>query len=120
VGDRRRSPAFWYAERREFHLLGENDVPRDSAPSKLVRPLAKGQVTLPVEFRRRLCIDDETVLRVTLRSDRIEILPLKAVAASARLREYSADDVRRFLREDRLDSRTAAKVRRRLGRTRSA
>lgn len=88
--------------------------------TKLVKPLAKGQITLPIEFRRRLNIDEETILRITLKQDRIEILPLKPVAAGAELREYSRDDVARFLREDRLDRKLATKVRRRLGRTRPA
>lgn len=88
--------------------------------TKLIKPLAKGQITLPMEFRRRLNIDEETILRITLQQDRIEILPLKAVAAGTVLREYSRDDITRFLREDRLDRKLAAKVRRRLGRPRPA
>lgn len=56
--------------------------------SKLVRPLSKGQVTLPMEF-----------------------LPLRPTAGATALREYSHDDIDRFVREDRLDPAIAAKVR---------
>ncbi len=84
--------------------------------TKLVRPLAKGQVTIPVEFRRRLKIDAGTLLSLTLREGTIEIVPLRPLAPEERLREYSDDEIERFLREDRLDPETAARVRRLLGR----
>ena len=93
-------------------------MPDPKRLSKLVRPLAKGQITLPAEFRRRLGIDEDTMLHVTLHADRIDIVPLRPAAQG--LREYSQDDIQRFLDEDRLDAQTARKVRRRLGRLRSA
>ncbi len=97
----------------------------DSKPlTKIVRPLAKGQITLPVAFRRRLRIDAQTVLSVTLKGGRIEIVPLRAVpeaeTSSGGTRDYGTEEIARFLEEDRLDRRTAAKVRRLLGRKRSA
>ena len=84
--------------------------------SKLVRPLAKGQITLPIEFRRRLGIDEKTILSVSLKGTTIEILPLRPVPQETALREYGDDEIKRFLKEDRLDSQTAKKVRRALGR----
>jgi len=92
----------------------------DTPLTRLVRPLPKGQITLPIEFRRRLKIDAETILNVTLKGDRIEIIPLRPMPQREALREYSQDDIERFLKEDRLDSNTAAKVRRLLARKRSA
>ncbi|HEV8306166.1 MAG TPA: AbrB/MazE/SpoVT family DNA-binding domain-containing protein [Methylomirabilota bacterium] len=91
-------------------------MPGKKLSAKLVRPLPRGQITLPVEFRRRLKIDADTILNVTLKGDRIEIIPLRAVPRGVTLREYAEDDIARFLKEDRLDSATAAKVRRLLGR----
>lgn len=88
--------------------------------SRLVRPLPKGQITLPVEFRRRLGIDERTVLNVTLRGGRIEIVPLRMVSREETLRDYSSDEIERFLREDRIGPATAAKVRRLLGRKKPA
>ena len=92
----------------------------DKPLTKLVRPLSKGQITLPIEFRRRLKIDTETILNLTLKDDRIEIVPLRPVPQEETLREYSHDEIDRFLREDRIDSDTAQKVRRLLGRKRPA
>lgn len=93
---------------------------RDAPATKLVRPLSKGQITLPVEFRRRLNIDAETILNVTLKEDRIEIVPLRPMPQPEPLRDYSPDEIERFLKEDRIDSDTARKVRRLLGRKKSA
>jgi AbrB family looped-hinge helix DNA binding protein len=84
--------------------------------TKLVRPLSKGQITLPVEFRRRLRIDAGTILNLTLRAGRIEIVPLRPMPEREALRAYSQNEIDRFLKEDRLDPDTAAKVRRLLAR----
>ena len=88
----------------------------ERALSKFVRPLTKGQITLPIEFRRRLQVGSDTILRVTLKGGRIEVVPLRPMGEHVRLREYENDEIGRFLREDRLDARTAAKVRRLLSR----
>jgi AbrB family looped-hinge helix DNA binding protein len=95
-------------------------MPEDKPLTKVVRPLSKGQITLPMEFRRRLKIDAETILNLTLKDDRIEIVPLRLVPQEETLRDYSHDEIERFLREDRLDPDTAAKVRRLLGRKKPA
>jgi bifunctional DNA-binding transcriptional regulator/antitoxin component of YhaV-PrlF toxin-antitoxin module len=84
--------------------------------SKLVRPLSRGQITLPVEFRRRLKIDAETILSVTLKADRVDIVPLRPRPEAEAVRDFSQDEIERFLKEDRIDRATAAKVRRLLGR----
>jgi bifunctional DNA-binding transcriptional regulator/antitoxin component of YhaV-PrlF toxin-antitoxin module len=90
------------------------------ALTKLVRPLSKGQITLPIEFRRRLKIDAETILSLTLKGGQIEIVPLRPMPREEALREYGQDEIERFLTEDRLDPATATKVRRLLGRKRPA
>lgn len=95
-------------------------MPADKPLTKVVRPLAKGQITLPIEFRRLLKIDAGTILNLTLKGGRIEIVPLRPVPQEETLRDYAQDEIQRFLKEDRLDSKTAAKVRRLLGRKRSA
>lgn len=92
----------------------------DKALTKLVRPLSKGQITLPIEFRRRLKIDAETILSLTLKEGKIELVPLRPLALDESMREYEDDEIERFLREDRLDPDTAAKVRRLLGRKKPA
>lgn len=78
--------------------------------SKVVRPLAKGQVTIPAEFRRKLGIDTNTFLDVSLGEDNLVITPVKIRGGEA-LREYSDEDIERFLEEDKIDARTARRVR---------
>jgi len=84
--------------------------------TRIVKPLAKGQITIPVEFRQRLNIGADTFLQLTLREGKIEITPLRLMPAEeAPLREYTDEEIQRFLEEDRLDAETLAKVRRLLG-----
>jgi len=111
---------FWLFYNLEIPNYGFQEV-RDMAETKpltkLVRPLSKGQITLPVEFRRRLRIDDRTILSLTLKGSKIEILPLRPLAENEPLKEYSKDEIERFVKEDRLDRKTAKKVRKLLGRS---
>jgi AbrB family looped-hinge helix DNA binding protein len=85
-----------------------------NSASKIARLLPKGQVTIPAEFRKRLGIDESTLLNITLVGDHLEITPLR-VGEEARLRRYSDEQIARFLKEDRIDAATARKVRRLLG-----
>lgn len=80
--------------------------------TKLIKPLSKGQITLPIEFRRRLNIDESTILRLSLKGSKIEILPLRPLPRGEDLRKYEKDHIQAFLKEDRLDPKTAEKVRR--------
>lgn len=52
-----------------------------SAPSKIVRPVRRGQITIPIEFRRKLGIKDDSLLQLTLHEDRIEVEPVIAQPA---------------------------------------
>ncbi len=50
--------------------------------TRVVRPLRRGQLTIPAEFRRRLGIDDDTLLQLTLQEGKIEITPVVATPVS--------------------------------------
>jgi AbrB family looped-hinge helix DNA binding protein len=60
--------------------------------TKVMRPLRRGQITIPAEFRRRLGIDDDTLLQLTLHEGKIEITPVVVtpVASTAWARELYA------------------------------
>lgn len=45
--------------------------------SKIVRSLRGGQITIPIEFRRSLGIDGDTMLRVSLVGDELRIAPVR-------------------------------------------
>ena len=57
--------------------------------TQIVRPLRRGQLTIPAEFRRRLGISEDTLLQLTLYEDKIEIVPVvtKPIAGMAWARE---------------------------------
>lgn len=76
---------------------------------KVVRALAKGQITIPNEFRETLGIGPETLLSITLVGGRLEIVPLRE--GEDALRRYTDEDIARFLEEDKLDDATAGRVR---------
>lgn len=54
--------------------------------TRIVRPGSKGQVTIPVEFRRALGIGEDTLLSISLAAGRLEIVPLR-VSEAEPLRE---------------------------------
>ena len=76
---------------------------------KVVKALAKGQVTIPREFRKALKINDETLLTITIVGDHLEISPF--LVEKEDLRRYTEADISRFLDDDKLDAETAGKVR---------
>jgi AbrB family looped-hinge helix DNA binding protein len=89
-------------------------MPKEEVKSKIVRPLAKGQITIPAEFRKRLGIKADTLLSVSLVGGKLEIVPVKLEEETLRL--YSDEEIRHFLKEDKIDAKTAAKVRQLLAR----
>lgn len=87
----------------------------DPVKTHLVKPYARGQITIPIEFRERLGIDENTVLELRLEGSKIEITPLRLADGDRLLREYDASEIEGFLAEDKLDAKTAAKARKLLG-----
>jgi len=83
----------------------------DQSKIRLVKPRARGQITIPAEFRDQLGIDENTVLQMRLQGAKIEITPLRVVDDDRLLREYDAADIQAFLEEDKLDRKIAEKAR---------
>ena len=83
----------------------------DQSKIRLVKPRARGQITIPAEFRDQLGIDENTVLQMRLQGAKIEITPLRVVDDDRLLREYDPVDIEAFLKEDKLDRKTAEKAR---------
>lgn len=46
--------------------------------SRIVRPLRNGQITIPIEFRRKLGITEDSLLKVVLEGDELRIKPVRA------------------------------------------
>ena len=68
--------------------------------SEIVKPLPKGQITIPATFRKQLGIGEDTLLDVTVKDGEIIIKPLKSIPAKY-LRSYSDKEVECFLEEDK-------------------
>ena len=83
----------------------------NQSTTRLVKPRARGQITIPADFREELGIDENTVLQMRLRGTRIEITPLRVADDDRLFREYDPADIQAFLEEDKLDRRTAEKAR---------
>ena len=69
-----------------------------SPTERIVQPLAKGQITIPVSMRRALGIDETTPLRVRLEGEAIVISKLSEQGADVRL--YTDEEIESFLAED--------------------
>ena len=54
-----------------------------SNPTKLVRPLRSGQITIPSEFRTKLDIDEHTLLQIELVGNELHIRPVKVAEREA-------------------------------------
>jgi AbrB family looped-hinge helix DNA binding protein len=52
-------------------------VSQTARPTKIVRSLRNGQVTIPADFRRELGIEADTLLQVTLDRDELRITPVR-------------------------------------------
>jgi len=86
---------------------------REKFMTKLVRPLSRGQITIPVEFRKKLGIDTNTILSLALRGNKIEITPaIVREVDEEELREYTDEEISQFLRDDKIDRETARTVKR--------
>lgn len=79
--------------------------------ARLVKPYAKGQVTIPADFREKLGIDENTILQMELKGAHIEITPLRLVDEDRLLRDYDTSEIDAFLEEDKIDAETASRVR---------
>ena len=70
--------------------------------SEIVKPLPKGQITIPAAFRRQLGIDANTLLDVSVKEGELVVKPLKSIPAKY-LRSYSDEEIERFLVVDKLE-----------------
>ena len=81
--------------------------------TKIVKPLSRGQITIPVEFRKKLGIDNNTILSLALKGKKIEItLAIVREVDEEELREYTDKEISQFLQDDKIDQETARTVKR--------
>lgn len=49
-------------------------------PTKVIRPLRGGQITIPSEFREKLEIDEHTLLQITLMEGELRVRPVQVTS----------------------------------------
>ncbi|MCJ7727458.1 MAG: AbrB/MazE/SpoVT family DNA-binding domain-containing protein, partial [Actinobacteria bacterium] len=76
-------------------------------------PLSRGQITIPIEFRKKLGIGSNTILNLVLKGNKIEITPaIVREFNEEELREYTDKEISQFLKDDKIDKDTARIVKR--------
>lgn len=84
---------------------------KEKTMTKIVKPLPRGQITIPVEFRKKLKIGSDTILSISLKGNRIEIIPATVLGSDTNiLREYTDKEISQFLKDDKIDKKTADNV----------
>lgn len=81
--------------------------------TKIVKPLSRGQITIPIEFRKKLGIGSNTILNLVLKGNKIEITPVMVREFNEKeLNEYTYKEILEFLQDDKIDKDTARTVKR--------
>ena len=87
-------------------------IEQENPMNRIIKPLPRGQITIPIEFRKKLGIDEDTFLNLALKGNRIEITPVTIRESSDEdLRNYTNEEIAEFLSEDKIDQKTADIVR---------
>lgn len=82
---------------------------------KLVKIQTKGMVTIPAEFREALDIDERSILQATMMDGGVFFIKMTYQPASEKDENnstelYSDAQIKTWLKEDKLDAKTAAKL----------
>jgi len=87
-------------------------IEQENPMNRIIKPLPRGQITIPIEFRKKLGINEDTFLNLALKGNRIEITPVTIRESSKEdLRDYTNEEIAEFLSEDKIDQNTADIVR---------
>lgn len=70
-----------------------------------IKPLAKGQITIPVSFRRQLGIKESTLFQAEVKDDGIFLKPVNLNWKEKYLRQFSDEEIKQWLEDDKLDKK---------------
>ena len=76
----------------------------------LIKPLDKGQITIPASFRQSLNITKDTLLQAELKDDGLMLKPIDLDWKNKYIREFSDEEIKTWLKEDKLDKKTLKKI----------
>lgn len=84
---------------------------QEKSITKIIKPLSRGQITIPIEFRKKLRIGSNTILNIVLKGNKIEITPAVVREFNEEeLREYTDKEIAQFLQDDKIDKNTARTI----------
>lgn len=78
----------------------------------IIKPLAKGQVTIPASFRRELGIKENTLFQAELKDEGVFLKPVNLDWQEKYIREFSDEEIKQWLKDDKLDKKTLRKLKR--------
>ncbi len=76
--------------------------------TKVVRTQSKGMVTIPIEYRERLGIDANSLLKVELVDNGVIFMKINYEPEETEI--YSDAQIKRWMKADKLDAETAKKL----------
>lgn len=76
----------------------------------IIKPLAKGQVTIPASFRRELGVRENTLFQAELKEDGVFLKPINLDWKEKYIRQFSDEEIKAWLKEDKLDKKTLQKL----------
>jgi bifunctional DNA-binding transcriptional regulator/antitoxin component of YhaV-PrlF toxin-antitoxin module len=78
------------------------------SPTKVVRTQAKGMVTIPVEFREKLGIAEDSLLQAELTNKGVLFVKLEYPNSDTAF--YSDKEIEEWLEDDKLDAKSVKKL----------
>jgi len=75
-----------------------------------IKPLAKGQITIPISFRRELGIKENTLFQAELKKDGVFLKPIILDWKEQYIRDFSDEEIKQWLENDKLDRKTRQKL----------
>lgn len=76
----------------------------------IIKPLAKGQVTIPASFRKELGVKENTLFQAELKEDGVFLKPINLDWKEKYIRQFSDEEIKEWLKEDKLDKKTLQKL----------
>ena len=76
--------------------------------TKVVKTQSKGMVTIPIEFRQKLGINENSLLEAKLMSNGVMFMKIEYRPPSEEV--YSDNQIKEWMDEDKLDAKTTKKL----------
>lgn len=82
---------------------------------RIVKAQEKGMVTIPVDFREQLGIEKNSLLKAKLTKEGVLFVKLEFAGETKKHDLYSDEEVKEWMKEDKLDPKTFKKLEKLLG-----